>query len=210
MNSLLCDTVLEYTVNGRVAQRIGNRHSVYAPHRVYPCVGDDNWISIAVTNDAEWAALCSVIDRPDLVADPRFQSGDGRHRNQDSIDPIIEEWTIRLQRDQAMDCLQAVGVPAGAVLDQDEALASPQAKSRGFLTTLTHPDGVQHPYINTPAQFSRTPAGVRVQGPLLGEHYSYILGELLGSPREEQERLETSGVTATLSTDLSRQRVVGP
>ncbi|MCZ6788751.1 MAG: CoA transferase [Chloroflexi bacterium] len=129
-----------------------------------------------MTNGGEWAALCSVLDRPDLVSEPRFQCNAGRHLHQDSIDPIIEEWTLQHERYQAMAFLQAAGVPAGAVLDQDEALSSPQAKSRGFLTTLTRPDGKQQPYINMRVQFSRTPAGVRGQGPLLGEHNSYVLG----------------------------------
>ena len=88
-------------------------------------------------------------------------------------------------------------------MDQDEALTNPQAKARSFLTTLTHPDGKEHPYINTPAKFSRTPAGVRSQGPLLGEHNSYVLGELLGLPHDELQRLETNRITATLSTDVS-------
>ena len=99
--------------------------------------------------------------------------------------------------------LQAAGVRAGAVLDQDEALTNPQARSRGFLSVLAHPDGVHHPYIGTPAKFSLTPAGVRAPAPLLGEHNGYLLGELLGVPAEELGRLEADGVTATLSADLS-------
>ncbi len=208
LESLIClvgDAVLDYTINGRVRERMGNRHPVYAPQGVYRCRGDDEWISVSVGTDAEWQALCSVIGRLDLAGDPRFASSLGRHRDQDSLDPIIEEWTRQHERYRAMELLQAAGVPAGAVLDQDEALTSPQARSRGFLTVLAHPDGAHHPYINTPAKFSRTPAGVRAPGPLLGEHSRYILGELLGLPPEELLHLEAGGVTATLSTGLSDQ-----
>jgi crotonobetainyl-CoA:carnitine CoA-transferase CaiB-like acyl-CoA transferase len=206
LESLIClvgDAVLDYTVNGRVGERIGNRDPVHAPQGVYRCRGDDEWISVTVTSDAEWQALCGVIGRPDLAGDPRFAGNSGRRRDQDSIDPIIEDWTVRRERYQAMDLLQASGVSAGAVLDQDEALTSPQARSRGFLSVLAHPDGVHHPYIGTPAKFSRTPAGVRAPAPLLGEHNGYLLGELLGVPAKELGRLEADGVTATLSTDLS-------
>ena len=201
LESLIClvgETVLDYSVNGWVAGRNGNGHSVYAPHGVYPCQGHDKWISIAVTNDAEWVALCGVMQRSDLAKDPRFEGVAVRHRNQDSLDPIPGEWTSRQERYQAMGLLQAAGVPARSVLDQDEALTGPQAEHRGFLANLTHPDNVQHPYINSPAQFSRTPAGVRTPGPLLGQHNSYILGELLGLSAEQLDSLEVSGVTATL------------
>ncbi len=206
LESLIClvgDAVLDYTVNGRVGERRGNRDPVHAPQGLYRCRGDDEWISVSVTSDAEWRALCGVIGRPDLAGDPRLAGNPGRRRDQDSIDQIIEEWTVRHERYQAMDLLQAAGVRAGAVLDQDEALTNPQARSRGFLSVLAHPDGVHHPYIGTPAKFSLTPAGVRAPAPLLGEHNGYLLGELLGVPAEERGRLEADGVTATLSADLS-------
>jgi crotonobetainyl-CoA:carnitine CoA-transferase CaiB-like acyl-CoA transferase len=212
LESLIClvgDAVLDYTINGRVRERMGNRHPVYAPQGVYRCKGDDEWIGLTVTSDAEWRALCGVIGRLDLAGDPRFASNLGRRRDQDSLDPIIEEWTRRHEGYRAMELLQAAGVAAGAVLDQDEALTNPQARSRGFLKVLAHPDGVHHPYIGTPAKFSRTPAGVRTPGPLQGEHNGYLLGELLGMPVEELGRLEASGVTATLSTDLSRKNRKG-
>ena len=209
LESLIClagDAVLDYTINGRVRERMGNRHPVHAPQGVYRCQGDDAWISVTVAGDDEWRALCGAIGRPDLAGDPRFTGNLGRRQNQDSLDPIIEEWTVRHERYRAMELLQAAGVRAGAVLDQDEALTSPQARSRGFLPVLAHPDGVHHPYIDTPAKFSRAPAGVRAPAPLQGEHNGYLLGELLGLPPEELRRLEDGGVTATLSTDLSGSR----
>ena len=206
LESLIClvgDAVLDYTINGRVWERMGNRHPVYAPQGVYRCLGDDKWISVTVASDNEWRALCGVIGRLDLARDPRFAGNFSRRRDQGSLDPIIEEWTRRHEQYRAMALLQGAGVRAGAVLDQDEALTNPQARSRGFLPVLAHPDGVHHPYIDTPARFSRTPAGVRAPGPLLGEHNGYLLGELLGLQPEELRRLEAAGVTATLSTDLS-------
>ncbi len=206
LESLIClvgDAVLDYTVNGRVWERMGNRDPVHAPQGVYRCRGNDEWISVTVTSDDEWRAFCAVIGRPELAGDPRFAGNLGRRRDQDSLDPIIEEWTRQHERFRAMELLQAAGVRAGAVLDQDEALTNPQARSRGFLPVLAHPDGVHHPYIDTPAKFSRTPAGVRAPAPLQGEHNGYLLGELLGLPPEELGWLEAGRVTATLSTDLS-------
>ena len=50
--ALLGPTVLDLTVNGRLQQRQGNRHALFAPHGVYPCRGDDAWIAIAVRDDA--------------------------------------------------------------------------------------------------------------------------------------------------------------
>jgi crotonobetainyl-CoA:carnitine CoA-transferase CaiB-like acyl-CoA transferase len=43
--------------------RLGNRHSSIAPHGIYPCDGDDEWIAIAAGDD-EWHALADALDRP--------------------------------------------------------------------------------------------------------------------------------------------------
>ena len=155
-----------------------------------------------MTTDEEWAALCGVLQSPELAADPRFTNRPGRVENHDALDSAIGRWTMVREKNQAMTELQVAGVPAGAVLDQAEAYRDAQAVSRDFLVELTHPDGVTFPYSRTPARFSKTPAEVRTPGPLLGEHNEYLLGTLLGIPAPERERLESSGVTATLFTDL--------
>ena len=55
------ETLMDYTANGRITRRIGNRHPYMAPHGLYPCEGVDAWTAIAVSRDEEWAALCDVL-----------------------------------------------------------------------------------------------------------------------------------------------------
>lgn len=200
MISLVGDWLMEYSYNGTVAERIGNRHPAWAPQGCYPCEGDDRWVALTVTSDEEWTALCGAIGRPELADDPRFAGVLERRANHDALDEIIAEWTRGRSCNEAMEALQGAGVPSGAVLDNREALSNSHAKARGQLPRLTHPDGVSHPYINSPWQFSRTPQGVRTPAPILGEHNEYLLGEVLGMPDDERRRLESSQVTATFLT----------
>ncbi len=53
--------ILEATVNGRAAERLGNRHALHCPHGVFRCAGDDEWVAVAVTSQAEWEALARAI-----------------------------------------------------------------------------------------------------------------------------------------------------
>ncbi len=200
MIALVGDWLMEYSFNGRTAERIGNRHPAWVPQGCYRCQGDDRWVALSVTCEDEWTALCKAIGRPKLADDPRFADILERRRNHDALDVIIEEWTSQHTHYEAMELLQQAGVPAGAVLDNKEALTSPHAEARGLLPYLTHPDGVSHPYINSPWQFSRIPQGVRTPAPILGEHNNYLLGEVLGMPQEDLQRLESSQVTATFLT----------
>ncbi len=57
---------MDYVMNGRVAGPIGNRHplAVAAPHGVFPCAGEDRWITIAVTTDQEWQGLLATMEQP--------------------------------------------------------------------------------------------------------------------------------------------------
>ncbi len=200
MISLVGDWLMEYSFNGTTAERIGNRHPAWAPQGCYRCEGEDRWVALTVTRESEWRALCQAMGRPELFDDPRFAGVLERRRNHDVLDAIIEEWTSRRTNYEAMEQLQRAGVPSGAVLNNREALTNPHAEARGLLPWLTHPDGVSHPYINSPWQFSRTPQGVRAPAPILGEHNDYLLGEVLGMPSDELERLESSQVTATFLT----------
>ncbi len=67
---LVAPWLIEQAVTGQVAPRTGNRHPIFAPHGCFPCDGHDAWVVIAVTDDAAWRALCGVIGRTDLAADP--------------------------------------------------------------------------------------------------------------------------------------------
>jgi crotonobetainyl-CoA:carnitine CoA-transferase CaiB-like acyl-CoA transferase len=207
--ALVGDWLLEHAFNNRSAGRIGNRHPVHAPQGCYRCAGDDEWVVLTVTNGEEWSTLCSTIDRPDLETDARFATAPLRQRNHDELDAILEPWTRLRTKIEAMELLQHAGVRAGAVFSNEEALTQPQFAARGFLASIEHPDGVAHPYMNGPWQFSRTPMSVERAAPLLGEHNAYVLGELLGLSTSEQQDLESSGVTATFSTSPSSVTIQG-
>ena len=64
----------------------GNRHWRYAPHGCYPCLGVDQWVTIAVRDRLEWEALASAMGRDEWKEDDRFLSAEGRRTHQDLLD----------------------------------------------------------------------------------------------------------------------------
>jgi crotonobetainyl-CoA:carnitine CoA-transferase CaiB-like acyl-CoA transferase len=196
-------SILDYTVNSRSSGRHGNRaaHPAMAPHGVYRCapaddlVGDDDWLAIAVEDDAQWRALAGAIGRPDLLQDPRFASLDERIARQDDLDTAISAWTRPRPAKDAMQFLQAAGVPAGRVQRSRELFDDdPQLAHRGLFPKVDHPVVGEHRVDGMPAQLSRTPASFRHGGPLLGESNAYVFGELLGIGENERARLEEAQV----------------
>ncbi len=174
----------------------GNRVSYAAPHDAYPCSGEDQWIAIAVRTDAEWSALCTVIERPDLTTDRRYRTLPDRWVNQDELYAEISGWTSRREKADASALLQAHGVAAAPVqtgvdVAQDEAL-----RASGFFEALEHSEAGRHEYPGLAFNLSRTPGRMRSAAPCFGEHNDYVLRDLLGLDEATVQMLNETGVVA--------------
>lgn len=195
--SLIAQAVMDYSMNRRIWPRRGNRDWSMAPHGCYRCKGDDKWLVVAVRSDEEWAALCRAIGHPELGADPRFATTTDRLTNQDVLDPLIQGWTERLDHREAMEALQAAGVPAGAVLSAAEVLGDPHLNAREFFETVARPFVGTHPYPGVTIRMSRTPGHIRMPAPTLGQHNRFVLQDTLGLSDDELSRLEELQIIGT-------------
>jgi crotonobetainyl-CoA:carnitine CoA-transferase CaiB-like acyl-CoA transferase len=192
---LVGDAMMDYFMNGRERQRAGNRDSDMAPHGAYRSSGEDHWVTIACRNDEDFARLCATIGHPELVGDQAFNTLSARKLREDTLDLIIGAWTRRRTNVEAMEALQAAGVPAGAALGVDELTRNEHVQARKVFQTVQHPEIGPHPHSRVAWQFSDTPAVIEKPAPLFGQDNDYVLGELLGLSSEEIDRLEDLGVT---------------
>ena len=119
--------LIEHQLGG-VVEPLGNRHPDMAPHGVYRCRGEDNWVALACADDAAWRALCAVLGS-DL--DPSLDL-DGRAANHNHIDEVITAWASQRQKVDAAEQFQNVGVAAGPVNNTPEMLADEQVQQRKF------------------------------------------------------------------------------
>ena len=187
----LCpEAILDYMLNGRVQGPVGNHDSAMAPHGVYRCKGENNWVSIAIATEGEWRALCEAIDQPDLLSDARFLDGWLRCQNQDELDRVISKWTVQRSDYEAMHILQEAGVPASAVLSNAQMVHDPHLVDRGFIVEDDHPETGKRAISGFSWRLSRTPGQVQSHAPLLGQHNQEVLCGLLGMSQERFRELE--------------------
>lgn len=166
-----------------------------APWGLFPAAGEDRWLAVTVRDDADWGALCGVIDRPDLVADVRLRTRAGRDAERGRIDEAVRAWTSQRPAPEAMDLLQAAGVPAGAVLRAAEVAEwDYYLQRRAFREEL-------HPYADEPFTLEnvqihsdRIADPPLLQAPLLGEQTREIATELLGMDDAGIDELIATGV----------------
>jgi crotonobetainyl-CoA:carnitine CoA-transferase CaiB-like acyl-CoA transferase len=186
----LGEAIMDYTMNGRVQEPLGNRHPFIAPQGVYRCLGEDKWVVISVSSEEEWQGLCRALGTPHWIQEDRFSTALNRLKNQDELDKYIEEWTCRHDNYEVMFLLQKEGIAAGPVLDNRDAFHDAHLVSRGFFERVSHREAGTHLYPGMLWKMSETPISIRKPPPCLGEHNSYVFKEVLGMSDEKIAELE--------------------
>ncbi len=198
---LLGESILDFSVTGRVAGTMANRHRDMAPHGVYQCSGDDMWVAISVGSQNEWEGLCQAIGQPELATDTRFADPESRLGNQDALDQIISAWTEGQDHYEVMHLLQSRGVPAAPVVKGSEAIDDPHLEARGFWDVVEHPEAGTYKQVTTPWLLSKSSRQQSTPAPGLGEHNYQVLHGILGLSQGEIDTLVAHGITDDTPTE---------
>ena len=166
-----------------------------APWGLFPSAGDDDWVAVTVRTDADWAALCGAIGRPDLLADASLSDASGRDAQRGRVNAAVTEWTTRRSPFVAMGELQAAGVPAGAMLRAIDLPAWGYFRQRRAFREERHPYGTE-PYVleNVQIHAAHVAEPPLRPAPLLGEQTYQIARELLGLDTAQTDDLVRRGV----------------
>ncbi|MGH2583891.1 MAG: CaiB/BaiF CoA transferase family protein, partial [Dehalococcoidia bacterium] len=184
---------LAHQMTGRRPARTGNQHPYWAPHGTYRCRGEDEWVSLAVRSDEEWAAFCAVAGLVDLGRDRRYTTAEGRRAHRERVDAAIGAWAAERDKFEAMDLLQRAGIPAGAVLNAKELVENPHLAHRGFFVDAQAPEGGSFPMPGTPITIDGRKRQTWHAAAYRGEHNRVVLQEVLGLSDAEVESLIDAG-----------------
>lgn len=197
MAAFLGGPMIEAQLSGVQPARRGNRHPVWAPHNVYRCRGEDEWVAVAVRTDEEWKSFVEVLGRPGWAADERLDTVHGRKAQEHLIDRHVSEWTREQDKKSVANALWQGGVPSGELLHPNELDTDPQLRSRqAFRPFDRDPIGaVTVPAV--PFRFSDADVRPTRPAPRLGEHSKEVLQEILDMSDEEFASLEASSVIGT-------------
>ncbi|HEX3953481.1 MAG TPA: CoA transferase [Stellaceae bacterium] len=178
----MAEPLLAAQLNG-APQPIGNRSDRCAPHGAYRCAGDDDWIAVAVTGDAEWRRLCEIV--PDLAPLAGLDFA-GRVERQRTIDDALAAWAGSQAADGAAGILAAAGIAAAALANSRDLVESTHLRARGFWDADSA--GVL-PGLPWHASFGR----VSGPAPTLGGDTDAILQDVLHLASAEIAALRQSG-----------------
>jgi formyl-CoA transferase len=177
---------------GKVMQRAGNQLGAGVPGTTYRCHpgGPNDYVFIFVQQQM-WHPLLRAIGREDLVGDARYETPDARWKNKGEVDRLVEDWTSKRPKREAMEILAGAGVPCGACLDTGEVLTDPHLLARDMIVEVEHPVRGRFVTVGNPIKLSASPTTI-TPSPLLGEHREEILAEL-GYSADEIDDLAKDG-----------------
>lgn len=158
-------------------ERSGNSNPSSAPYNMYRT--KDSYIVIATANDGLFAKLAKVMDREELVDDPRFNTNPNRKTNEKALDAIIEAWTIGYTNIEIESMLDEARVPVASLKSIEELMDDPQIAHREMLIEHDNPVVGKVKFPGNPLKLEKTPPDTEQRAPLLGEHTQEILTQVL-------------------------------
>jgi CoA:oxalate CoA-transferase len=173
--------------------RQGSGHDSIPVYRAFTGADGQDFVICAIT-EANWQALCRVLETPTLAADPRFATPRDRYHNRLPLWAHLEEafkarpaaeWVVRLEADS---------VPVAVVNTLDQVVADPHIRHRGMVTELAASDGRRARLMGNPMKFADAPAAPTRFAPRLGEDTAAILGEALGLGESDIDGLVRDGI----------------
>ncbi len=160
--AVMANQAMNYMATGQPPGRLGNFHPNLAPYQVVPCA--DGPIVIATGNDAQFARLCALLDRPDLGAAPGYATNADRVARRDALSDALCAATANRARADLLAACEAAGVPAGPINDMAQVFADPQVQARGLSLAADGVPGLRSPFRMDGA----VPVAAR-PAPMLGE-----------------------------------------
>ncbi|MDP6531533.1 MAG: formyl-CoA transferase [Arenicellales bacterium] len=184
---------------GDATPRAGNDSGGGQPGRILKCKGwqtDPNAYTYFITQAAVWKNICDVIGRPEWKEDPDFSTPPARLPRLNEVFDAIEQWTMSKTKYEVMDICNPLDIPVGPILSMQELSEEASLRDTGTIVEVDHPTRGKYLTVGNPVKLSNSPSEVK-RSPLLGEHTTEILQQVLGYSTGEISGLREAGTVGS-------------
>ncbi len=187
---------------GEATPRAGNDSGGGQPGRILKCKGwetDPNAYTYFITQAPVWEAICDLIGEPDWKTKEGYATPPERLDKLNEIFERIEQWTMTKTKYEVMDICNKLDIPQGPILSMKELAEDEGLRATGTIVEVDHPERGKYLSVGCPVKLSDSPADVK-RSPLLGEHTTEILAQVLGYSGDDLDRVVNSGAVGQPKT----------
>lgn len=187
-------------MSGLPAARWGNQHALHVPYNAYPTA--DGFLFVAAFLDNHWAALTNELGKMNLPAasadveflcEGRLRQRIARLEAREEINAALTSVLSQRTRDEWLTDLSAAGIPVAPVNAVADTVTDPHVLSREMIVDIPHPTGGSFKAPGNPIKMSAADPDTFGPPPLLGQHTTAVLQEILGYKQEKIDQLIAAG-----------------
>lgn len=197
--SCMVNLASNFLNGGLKAQRWGTAHESIVPYQAFPTA--DGYITIGAGSNDMFAALCHILDMPELAMDERYTTNALRVKNRESLLATLTAAFRKGTTKQWLEVLEGCPFAYGPINSLSQVFSDPQVVHNGLVQEVEHPSGSVR-QVGPAVKFSTSQNKVRAAPPLLGQHTQQVLTQTLGYTEHQVEELRQQGVV-TVPTCLS-------
>ncbi len=185
--------LMEYSINGNIRERNGNRNPFFVPAEDFE-TKDDKILVINAGTDRLWNKLAHAMGQPELLEDERFNNTINRITNQDELYEIIAQWVKELTAEEGLKICDDAGVPADIIRNIADLARDPHMREREAVMEFDDPDKGKVLIPGVFPKLAKAPGRVEFLGAKLGEFNKEIYGDMLGLSDDELNMLGEKGI----------------
>jgi CoA:oxalate CoA-transferase len=185
---------VRYLNTGELPKPLGTRHPVITPFQAFPT--RDGYVSVAPRGGVkdQWPLFCSIIERIDIVDDPRFKTGWLRTQNYQALEPLLNTALKAKTTAEWITEFEQAEIPCGPLNNIAQVAADKHIQARDMIVELEHPELGKYKVVNNPFKFSEGSCKPSAMAPDLGQHTEEVLRGILGMSNQEMDALKKSGI----------------
>jgi len=181
---------VDFTVNGNLPKRLGNRYPHVTPFDSYAT--KDGHIMICCAGDRTFKNLCEGIDMPELISDERFNNFFKRNENEPELKKIIEKWASDKTSEEVFQKLSDHGAPVSPIKDIKQVFEHPHTAARNLIVDVEQPDAGTITIYGPSQKARNSEIKNRGHAPRIGEHNQWLLEKVLGKESMEIDSIFSS------------------
>jgi crotonobetainyl-CoA:carnitine CoA-transferase CaiB-like acyl-CoA transferase len=138
----------------------------------------DGAIAAAALTDGHWQAILTLVEREELLEDPRFATMAGRVAHMGEVTGLLKDAARHLTTQDVMAAFTAADIPSVPCERRDTLIANEQIQAIGALETYVTDNLGKLTAPTPPALFANAPTSLAEPSPGHGQHSRTIMGEI--------------------------------